>query len=124
MFWIVFLGMFDRLLGSFMDFAAVEGALQGVYGAWVNTDGFTVGEEREVFAGIKIFEIAKRVKTLKHYVYSSLDYSLKVELVFISFCFFVLKVDIVNSRMFDRKVTGTLVTIPVITIARDVLPIG
>ncbi|OBZ67001.1 Glutathione S-transferase 3 [Grifola frondosa] len=63
--------------GSFDDFPSVYAALQGVYGAWVNTDGFTVGETREVFAGMRIFELAKQVKTVRHYVWSNLDYSFK-----------------------------------------------
>ncbi|OBZ72432.1 NmrA-like family domain-containing protein 1 [Grifola frondosa] len=63
--------------GAFDDFPSVAAALEGAYGAWVNTDGFTVGEEKEVWAGIRIFEIAKQVGTLKHYIWSSLDYALK-----------------------------------------------
>jgi len=63
--------------GSFEDFKSVASALQGCYGAWVNTDGFTVGEQREIFAGIKIFEVAKSTPSLRHYVWSNLDYTLK-----------------------------------------------
>ena len=66
------------MAGAFDDFDAVRAALQGVYGAWVNTDGFTVGEQAEVYAGIRIFEIAKELGTVKHYVWSNLDYCLKV----------------------------------------------
>jgi len=62
---------------AFDDFGSVRAALQGAYGAWVNTDGFTVGEQKEVWVGIRIFEIAKEVETLRHYVWSSLDYALK-----------------------------------------------
>ena len=54
--------------------------MEGAYGAWVNTDGFTVGEQKEVWVGIRIFEIAKQIKTLRHYVWSSLDYALKVRI--------------------------------------------
>lgn len=53
-------------------------ALKGVYGAWVNTDGFTVGEAKELQAGMRIFELAKQLGTVRHYVWSNLDYSLKV----------------------------------------------
>ncbi|OBZ66191.1 NmrA-like family domain-containing protein 1 [Grifola frondosa] len=56
------------------DFPSVYAALQGVYGAWVNTDGFTIGEAKEVFTGIRIFELAKQAKTVRHYVWSNLDY--------------------------------------------------
>lgn len=51
-----------------------------MYGVWVNTDSFAVGEQHEVFLGMRIFEIAKQVKTLRHYVWSNLDYNLKVPL--------------------------------------------
>ncbi|KAI0276461.1 NAD-P-binding protein [Russula aff. rugulosa BPL654] len=53
-------------------------ALDGAYGAWVNIDGFTVGEQREIYAGMRIFELAKQTKSLRHYVWSSLSYCLKM----------------------------------------------
>ena len=65
-------------LGSFEDFPAVLAALKGVYGVWANTDGFTVGEAREIYAGMRIFELAKQIKTVRHYIWSSLDYVTKV----------------------------------------------
>ena len=64
--------------GSFYDYSFVATALEGAYGAWINTDGFHVGEAKEIYAGIRIFEIAKRISSLRHYVWSSLDYSVKV----------------------------------------------
>ncbi|KAH9949545.1 NAD(P)-binding protein [Amylocystis lapponica] len=63
--------------GSFDDFPSVLAALQGVYGAWVNTDGFTVGEAKELQAGMRIFELAKQVKSVRHFVWSNLDYAFK-----------------------------------------------
>ncbi|KAJ6459621.1 NAD-P-binding protein [Mycena sanguinolenta] len=63
--------------GSFTDYAAVARALEGAYGAWVNTDGFTVGEMEEIYAGMRIYEVAKRVPSLRHYVWSNLRYVLK-----------------------------------------------
>ncbi|KAH9948543.1 NAD-P-binding protein [Amylocystis lapponica] len=63
--------------GSFDDFPSVLAALRGAYGTWVNTDGFTVGEAKELHAGMRIFELAKETKTIRHYVYSNLDYGLK-----------------------------------------------
>jgi hypothetical protein len=60
-----------------MDFASVSAAMQGAYGAFVNTDGFTVGESKETFAGMRIFELAKQAG-LKHFVWSSTPYSIKV----------------------------------------------
>ncbi len=61
-----------------MDFDSVERAMKGAYGAWINTDGFTVGEQKEIFAGMRIFEIAKQAGTLRHYIWSNLDYVFKV----------------------------------------------
>lgn len=63
--------------GSFNDLENIYDALQGAYGVWVNTDSFAIGERHEVFLGARIFEVSKRVKTLRHYVWSNLDYNLK-----------------------------------------------
>ncbi|CAF0958263.1 unnamed protein product [Adineta steineri] len=63
--------------GSVLDFNSVLKALENCYGVFVNTDSFTIGEQAEVFAGIRIFELAKQVGTLKHYIWSSLDYITK-----------------------------------------------
>ena len=48
--------------------------MKGVYGVWANTDGFTVGEARELYAGVRIFELAKQAGTVRHYIWSNLDY--------------------------------------------------
>ncbi|OCH84300.1 NAD(P)-binding protein [Obba rivulosa] len=58
---------------AFDDFPSMLTAFRGVYGAWINTDSFTVGEEKETFAGIRLFELAKQAGTVRHYVWSSLD---------------------------------------------------
>ncbi|RPD53955.1 NAD-P-binding protein [Lentinus tigrinus ALCF2SS1-7] len=63
--------------GSVDDFASVLAALEGAYGAFVNTDSFTLGEQKEIFIGMRIFELAKQIGTLQHYVWSGLDYSFK-----------------------------------------------
>ncbi|KIY49157.1 NAD(P)-binding protein [Fistulina hepatica ATCC 64428] len=63
--------------GRFDDFACVKEALDGCWGVWVNTDGFTVGERAELFCGFRIFELGKQTPSLRHYVWSSLDYSSK-----------------------------------------------
>ena len=44
--------------------------MRGAYGAFVNTDSFTVGEFKEVFFGMRIFELAKQTKSMRHYVWS------------------------------------------------------
>lgn len=51
-------------------------SFHGVYGAWVNTDGFTLGEKNELFYGIRAYEIARN-EGVKHYVWASADYALK-----------------------------------------------
>ncbi|EHK99438.1 putative NmrA-like family domain-containing protein 1 [Glarea lozoyensis 74030] len=51
-------------------------AFHGVYGAWVNTDGFTLGEKNELFYGFRAYEIA-RAEGVQHYVYACTDYALK-----------------------------------------------
>lgn len=60
-------------IGSTNDLDTVAAALKGVYGAYVNTDSFTIGEQKETFCGIRIFELAKQVKTVRHYVWSGAD---------------------------------------------------
>jgi hypothetical protein len=51
-------------------------AFRDVYGAWVNTDGFTLGEKNELFYGIRAYEIASH-EGVKHYIYACGDYALK-----------------------------------------------
>ncbi|KAF7340483.1 NmrA domain-containing protein [Mycena venus] len=63
--------------GSFTDFEAVAKALEGAYGVWVDTDGFTVGAMQEIYAGMRIYEIAKQIPSLRHYVWSNLPYLFK-----------------------------------------------
>jgi hypothetical protein len=64
-------------IGSLKDLPSVHAALQGVYGAFVNTDGFTIGEKEETYVGLRIYEIVKQLG-VKHYVWSNLDYMSKV----------------------------------------------
>jgi hypothetical protein len=63
--------------GSFEDFVSVRAALEGCYGVWVNTDGMTCGEAKEIYAGMRIWEVSNTVPGLRHYVWSALEYSLK-----------------------------------------------
>ncbi|KAG6900125.1 hypothetical protein C0993_002660 [Termitomyces sp. T159_Od127] len=64
--------------GRFDDFSTVAAALEGCYGAWINTDTKTVGEEREIYSGIKIFETSRRTSTMRHFIWSNLDYGSKL----------------------------------------------
>ncbi|GJE91038.1 NmrA/HSCARG family protein [Phanerochaete sordida] len=67
----------ELVKGAVDDLPVVLKALQGAWGAFVNTDSFTIGEQKEVFFGMRIFELAKQAKTVRHYVWSSLDYVAK-----------------------------------------------
>ncbi|KAI1611278.1 hypothetical protein EDD37DRAFT_442434 [Exophiala viscosa] len=51
-------------------------AFNGVYGAWVNLDGFVLGEKAELFYGLRAYEIARHEK-VQHYIWAAIDYSLK-----------------------------------------------
>ncbi len=51
-------------------------SLQGVESAFVNTNGFAIGEKTETYWGIRIYELAREVG-VKHFVWVSLDYGLK-----------------------------------------------
>jgi hypothetical protein len=58
--------------------ADLRRAFKGVSAAFVNTNGFAIGEKAELYWGIRIFEIAKEEKSMRHYVWSNLDYALKL----------------------------------------------
>lgn len=52
--------------------------MDGCYGAFINTDTYTVGEEKEIWAAIKLYETARRTPSMRHWVFSNLDYGSKV----------------------------------------------
>ncbi|KAL4786812.1 NmrA family protein [Aspergillus varians] len=54
----------------------LHAAFTGVYGAWVNLDGFTIGEKNELFYGVRAYEIARH-HGVKHYVFAKIDYGLR-----------------------------------------------
>lgn len=54
-----FIFLICHVEGTFDDFPSVLNTMQGAYGVFVNNDGFTVGEDKEVFAGMQIYELAK-----------------------------------------------------------------
>ena len=74
----VSLGVLIQIQGNHDDLSTMLKALTGVYGAWINTDSFTIGEEKEMYLGMRIFELAKLAGTVRHYIWSNLDYALKV----------------------------------------------
>lgn len=47
-------------------------AAEGADFAWINTDGFSIGETMETYWGIRFYELSVRAH-VKHYIYSSLD---------------------------------------------------
>ncbi|KAG2014092.1 hypothetical protein CC2G_010938 [Coprinopsis cinerea AmutBmut pab1-1] len=64
--------------GSFYDMQAAKHFMDGCYGAFINTDTYTVGEEKEIWAAIKLYETARRTPTMRHWVFSNLDYGSKL----------------------------------------------
>ncbi|KAH7320760.1 hypothetical protein B0I35DRAFT_450469 [Stachybotrys elegans] len=54
----------------------LHAAFTGVYGAWVNLDGFTIGEKSELFYGVRAYEIARH-HGVEHYVFANIDYALR-----------------------------------------------
>ncbi|EIM84006.1 nmrA-family protein [Stereum hirsutum FP-91666 SS1] len=67
----------EVLQGNTDDLDSMEAALTGVYGAWINIDTFTVGEMKEMWSAMRIYELAKKVG-VKHFVWSSLEYITKI----------------------------------------------
>ncbi|KAI8941276.1 hypothetical protein NX059_002506 [Plenodomus lindquistii] len=66
----------ELLEGGQTNAADLHRGFKGAWGAWVNTDGFTIGEKNEVFYGIRAYEIA-RGEGVKHFIYAATDYPLK-----------------------------------------------
>ncbi|KZT56962.1 NAD(P)-binding protein [Calocera cornea HHB12733] len=63
--------------GTYLKEDNVWELFKGAYGAFVNTDGFVIGEKAEIFWGMRIFEIAV-AQGVKHYVWGNLYYLLKL----------------------------------------------
>ena len=63
--------------GSQDDQKDLHNAFRGVYGAWVNLDGFTLGEMKELFFGFRAYEIARH-EGVRHYVWANCDYALRI----------------------------------------------
>ncbi|KAM0255744.1 hypothetical protein ACHAQJ_005498 [Trichoderma viride] len=62
--------------GSQDNLEDLRDAFKGVYGAWVNMDGFTLGEKNEGFYGVRAYEIARH-QGVKHYIWANSDYALR-----------------------------------------------
>ncbi|KZP00639.1 NAD(P)-binding protein [Calocera viscosa TUFC12733] len=65
------------LEGTYTNEADVWALFKGAYGAFVNTDGFVIGEKAEVFWGMRMFEIAV-AQGVKHYVWGGVYYATKL----------------------------------------------
>jgi len=63
--------------GTYIKESDVWELFKGAYGAFVNTDGFVIGEKAETFWGMRIFEIAV-AQGVKHYVWGNLYYLTKL----------------------------------------------
>jgi hypothetical protein len=63
--------------GSQDDEKTLHEAFHGVYGAWINLDGFTLGEMKELYYGFRAYEIARHEK-VQHYVWANCDYALRI----------------------------------------------
>lgn len=61
--------MVELVQGSAMCEATVSKLFEGADGAFVNLDGFALGEKRETYWGIRIFELAMTAK-IKHCEYT------------------------------------------------------
>ncbi|KAL1727448.1 hypothetical protein EV714DRAFT_275586 [Schizophyllum commune] len=64
--------------GRFDNQRDVAVAMKGCYAVFVNTDTYTVGARRELFSAIKIYETARRTRTMRHFIWSGLDYGSKL----------------------------------------------
>ncbi|KAK4942585.1 hypothetical protein LTR10_017714 [Elasticomyces elasticus] len=56
------------------DLEAFYKAAQQSQYAFINTDGFALGEQAETYFGIRLFELSLRAG-VKHFIYSGLDYN-------------------------------------------------
>ncbi|KAL5095115.1 hypothetical protein Trisim1_003724 [Trichoderma cf. simile WF8] len=67
----------ELVKGSFTDERLLRSLYSTCDGAFVNIDGFNVGEKGETFWAIRAFELALESKTIKFFVYGNLDYTYK-----------------------------------------------
>ncbi|KAF8310276.1 NAD(P)-binding protein [Clavulina sp. PMI_390] len=67
----------ELIQGSYTDPNTIHRLFEGAHGAYVNTDGYTVGAAKELHTAFEIWEIAKYQK-LRHFVWSNLDYAFKI----------------------------------------------
>lgn len=64
------------LQGSQDNQKDLHAAFTGVYGAYVNLNGFSIGEKSELFCGVRAYEIARH-QGVKHFVFANSDYAFR-----------------------------------------------
>ncbi|KAL1687240.1 hypothetical protein GGG16DRAFT_105198 [Schizophyllum commune] len=64
--------------GRFDNQRDVAAAMKDCYAVFVNTDTYTVGARKELFSAIKIYEAARQTPTMRHFIWSGLDYGSKL----------------------------------------------
>lgn len=63
--------------GDSYDEATLRSAFAGVNYAFVNTNGFAIGEKAEIYWGIRMYELAREAG-VQHYIWAGLIYSSKL----------------------------------------------
>ncbi|OBT96699.1 hypothetical protein VE01_04151 [Pseudogymnoascus verrucosus] len=63
--------------GDSYDEATLRKAFVGIDYAFVNTNGFAIGEKAEIYWGIRMYELAREFG-LKHFIYAGLEYASKL----------------------------------------------
>ncbi|KAL4910848.1 hypothetical protein BDW74DRAFT_164611 [Aspergillus multicolor] len=72
------LGNTELIKGTFTNESDIRNAYEGCDGAFINIDGFTVGEKGETFWAIRAYELARENGGIKFFVYGNLDYGYKL----------------------------------------------
>lgn len=63
--------------GDAYDEVTLHCAFSGIDLAWVNTNGFAIGEKNEIYWGIRMYEIARECG-VSHFIWASLEYASKL----------------------------------------------
>ncbi|KFY35258.1 hypothetical protein V494_06074 [Pseudogymnoascus sp. VKM F-4513 (FW-928)] len=63
--------------GDSYDQSSLRKAFAGMDYAFVNTNGFAIGEKAEIYWGIRMYELAREAG-IKHFIYAGLEYASKL----------------------------------------------
>lgn len=83
--------------------------MDGCYGAFINTDTYTVGGEKEIWAAIKLYEIACRTPSMRHWIFSNLDYGSKVRSSFTPIVCFDIDDELTSTSIFSSRDTTPII---------------